>query len=138
MIGLISLTNSPNFEVLWILNSFQNMIKPWNLIIWAVVDEIKPIKFWFTIAKFLFGFVVIQVLLYQYFSLGNFLPELFSSWKTVQDNGGFWIFLITFPFSKTSWICTELKLDNPIDLTSPFSTNFSMANQVSVGWVSTS
>ena len=28
LIGLISLTKSPNFEVLWILNSFQNMIKP--------------------------------------------------------------------------------------------------------------
>ena len=28
LIGLISLTKSPNFEVLWMLNSFQNMIKP--------------------------------------------------------------------------------------------------------------
>ena len=25
-----------NFEVLWILNWFQNMIKPWNLKIWAL------------------------------------------------------------------------------------------------------
>ena len=42
------------------------------------------------------------------------------------------------PFASTSAICSELKLDNPIDLVSPFSTNFSMANQVVVGWISVS
>ena len=36
LIGLISLTKSRNFEVLWILSSFQNMIKPQNLGPWLM------------------------------------------------------------------------------------------------------
>ena len=48
------------------------------------------------------------------------------------------VYLFEIDLSKTSWICTELKLESPIDFTSPFSTSFSMANHVSVGCVSRS
>ena len=38
------------------------------------------------------------------------------------------------PFLRTSSICSELKFDNPMDLTKPLATNFSISNQQSVGW----
>ena len=50
LIGLISSTKGPNFEVLWLNHVLEWMHKTSKLF----VNEIEPIKFWFMITRFLF------------------------------------------------------------------------------------